>query len=123
MMMIKLKFLKLIKIIIIIIMYFMTMEHNGEAKENIFDEDANDEVEATPKTTVNARVVHAVRKFQTSYNNNVNKIAKKASQEKSSKNIDFFYLTTFTMVAEDTKPIEDEPLTFHEVWNHSSLKS
>ena len=38
-------------------------ESDDEAKENCFQEHANDKVEASPKTTVNMKVVHAMKKL------------------------------------------------------------
>ena len=52
---------------------------DDKAKENIFGEDANDEVKATPKTMVHAKAVQAMRKFEVLYNNDANKIAKEAA--------------------------------------------
>ena len=99
-------------------------ESDDKAKENFLDEHASHEVEATYKTTVDAEVVRAMKKFQASYNNDANKIIKKVAQEKSEKENLFFLLdlATIAMVTEDTKPTKDEPQTFNDVWNHSYLK-
>ena len=43
----------------------------------MFDEDINDEVESIPKTTINAKVVQAMKKLQASYNDNANKSSTK----------------------------------------------
>ena len=56
-------------------------------KENLFDEDINEEVEAASKTTMNEKMVWAMKKLQASYNNDANKIVKEAVQEKSVKRI------------------------------------
>ena len=37
-------------------------------KENFFDKDINDQVKASPKTTINAKVVWAMKKLQALYN-------------------------------------------------------
>ena len=37
----------------------------------------NEEVEANPKTTVNAKVVKAIKKLQALYNNDANKMSRK----------------------------------------------
>ena len=39
---------------------------DDKANKNLFDKDVNDQVEATPKITVNAKVVQAMKKFQAS---------------------------------------------------------
>ena len=55
-------------------------------KESFFDEDNNDQVISSYKTTVNAKVIWAMKKLQASYNNDVNKIIKEAMQDKVAKN-------------------------------------
>ena len=47
--------------------------------EKVFDEDINDEVREIPKTTINAKVVQAMKKLQALYNDNANKIVKQAT--------------------------------------------
>ena len=49
----------------------------------LFEEDLDDKVNVTPKTTINAKVVHTRKKFQASYNDNANKIVKQATKGKS----------------------------------------
>ena len=49
-------------------------------KENFFDEDINNQVIASPKTTVNAKVIQAMKKLRALYNNDANKIIKEAMQ-------------------------------------------
>ena len=53
---------------------------------HIFDEDINDQVIASFKTTVNAKVIWAMKKLQTLYNDDANKIIKEAKQVKVAKN-------------------------------------
>ena len=64
--------------------YDIVSDSNGdnELEENFFDEEINDEFEATTKTTINAKVVQAKKKLQALYNNDANKIVKEAAQEK-----------------------------------------
>ena len=52
-----------------------------------FDEDINDQVIALPQTTVNTKVIWAMKKLQASYNNDVNKIIKEVTQAKVSKKL------------------------------------
>ena len=49
--------------------------------KNFFDEDIDNKVEATPQTTINAKVVPAIKKLQALYNHNANKILKQAAKE------------------------------------------
>ena len=58
--------------------------------KNFFDEDIDDQVKATPKTTINAKVVQPMKKLQASYNNDANKIVKQATQKKNAiENLNF----------------------------------
>ena len=50
-----------------------------EDKENLFEEDINEEVKVTPKTTINAKMMQAMKQLQASYNNNANKIVEQAA--------------------------------------------
>ena len=50
--------------------------------DDLFIVDINEEVEATPKTTINAAVVQAMKQLQTSYNNDAKKIVEQAALEK-----------------------------------------
>ena len=54
---------------------------DNKAEENIFDDDIDEEVKATPKTTVNAKVVLVMKKLQASYNDDASKIVKQATKE------------------------------------------
>ena len=61
-----------------------TISHESEENlenenDNFFDEDINNQVEINPKTTVNAKVVQAMKKLQTLYNDNANKIVEQAA--------------------------------------------
>ena len=56
---------------------------------NFFDDYINDQVKASPQTTVHAKVVQAMKK-QASYNDDANKIIKQATHQKSAiKNLNF----------------------------------
>ena len=57
---------------------------DDKAKGNLFDKDTNEEVEATPKTIVNAKVVQAMKSCKS---HNANKIVKGAAQEKSAEDM------------------------------------
>ena len=80
-------------------------------KDNFFDEDINDQVKVSPQTTINAKVVWAMRKLQASYNEDANKIIKEATQDKNAiENLNF--LIDLVMVTSDTKPVPEKPMTF-----------
>ena len=85
--------------------------------ENIFDININIEVEVTPRTTTNVKLVLAMKKLQASYNNNANKIVKQAAQEKNT-NKNSIFLIDLAIVASDNKPSLDEPQMFKDAWNH-----
>ena len=55
-------------------------KYESNDKDNLFNEVVNEEVEATHKTTVNAKVVQAMKKLQAPYNKDANKIIKEAAQ-------------------------------------------
>ena len=52
-----------------------------------FDEDIDDQVKVAPQTTINTKVVQAMKKFQALYNDDENKIIEQATQEKSASKI------------------------------------
>ena len=55
-----------------------------------------------------------MRKLQASYNDNAKKIVKEAGQKKAKENLNFLIdLATIAMVAEDTKPMKNEPQAFN----------
>ena len=90
--------------------------------KNIFDDDINDEVEATTETTINAKVVLAMKKLQALYNDNANKFVEQTTKEKRAiKNLNF--LIDIAMVTNDTKPIPEEPQTFNEAWDQPNENS
>ena len=66
---------------------------NDEVNRNLFDKDNNDDIEVTPKTTVNTEVVQAMKKLQASYNKNANKLSKKRLKQILQKNIWICWLT------------------------------
>ena len=82
-------------------------------KEIFLNKDVNDKVKANPKTTMNAKVLCAMKKLLTSYNNDANKIIKAATQEKKcEENLNF--LINLAMVADNIKPTDDESKMFWE---------
>ena len=63
-----------------------------------------------------------MKKLQSLYNNDANKIIKEAAQEKKMRqNLNF--LTDLAMVAGDTKPTEDEHQTINKTRDHKILES
>ena len=54
-------------------------DSDDKSEENLFDVDISEEVEATPKISINAKMVQAMKKLQASYNNDANKILKQAA--------------------------------------------
>ena len=86
-------------------------------KDKLFDEDINDPVKVSPQTTVNTKVVWAMKKLKALYNEDANKIIKEATPDKIAiKNLNF--LIHLAMVTLDTKPVPEEPTTFAKAWNH-----
>ena len=75
-----------------------------------------------PKTTINAKVVCTMKKFQALYNNNANNIIKWAMKEKSAmENLNF--LIDLIMVTNDTKSVPEEHKTFNKAWDHPNENS
>ena len=70
-----------------------------------------EEIEVISKTTLNPKVVSAMKNLQALYNDDANMIVKQAAQEKATKESSNFLidLATITMVVEDTMPMENEP--------------
>ena len=80
--------------------------------ENVFDEDIDNEANMTLQTTINAKMVHAMKKLQALYDNSANKIINKAMQEKSAmENLNF--LINLAMVTNNIKSTHEEPKTFN----------
>ena len=90
-------------------------------KENLFDDDIEDQVKASPGTTVNAKVAQAMKKLQASYNDDANKIIKEAMQDKVIENLNF--LINLAMVTTDTMPVLEEPMTLNEAWDHPNANT
>ena len=86
-----------------------------------FDKDINDQVIASPKTAVNAKVVQAMKKLQASYNNDANKIIKEVTKVKVTKNLNF--LIDLAMVTTKNKQVPEEPVLFNEAWNNPNAVS
>ena len=66
---------------------YIVIDFNGNTdikngNKNCFDKDIDNEVEATPKTTINTKVVQAMKKLQALFNNSANKVIKQATQQK-----------------------------------------
>ena len=80
-------------------------------EENFFDKDINDQLIASPKTTINAKVIQAMNKLKASYNYNANKIIKDATQIKVSENLNF--LIDLALVTTKTMPVPEEPASFN----------
>ena len=90
--------------------------------DNFFDKYINDQMKVTLQTTINIKVVQAMKKLQALYNVNVNKIVKQGTKEKSAiENLNF--LIDLAMVTTDTKPVTEEPKTFVKAWNHPNANS
>ena len=93
-----------------------------ECEENLIDDDIEQEVKATPNTTINDKMVQAIKKLQASYSDDANKTVKQATQEKCViKNSNF--LINLARVSSNTNPSLDELKTFNEAWNHFSKES
>ena len=63
--------------------YDLSEEDFKNSKDNFFHKDVNAQVKISPQTAINAKVVWAMKKLQTSYNVDANKIIKQAMNEKS----------------------------------------
>ena len=58
---------------------------DDEVEESFFNEEITNEVEATPNTSINAKLIQVMKMLQASYNNDANKTVKEATQGKSVK--------------------------------------
>ena len=90
-------------------------------KKKIFNEDINEDVEATPKTIINAKVVGAMKNLQALYNADANKTVKQATEEKC--HLKFKFLNDLAMMTSDIKSKLEEPQMFNEAWNHPNEES
>ena len=90
-------------------------------KDNFLDEDIHDQVKIYPQTTVNSKVVQAMKKLQALYNEDANKNMEEATQDKAVKKFNF--LIDLAMVTIDTMPVPEEPTTFAKAWNHPNASS
>ena len=88
---------------------------------NFFDEDINNQVIASPKITVNTKVIQAMKKLPASHNNDANKIIKEVMQDKVIENLNF--LIHLAMVTTNSMLIPEEPTSFNEAWNHPCATS
>ena len=87
-------------------------ESDDKNDQNFLDEDVNDKIEVNPKTTINNKVVHAMKKLWALYNDDANEIIQQAAQEKSNiENMNF--LIDLAIVANNTKPTPEETLRFN----------
>ena len=64
---------------------FSNSECDQEAKENVFEEQVEDEIKMTPKTTPNPKVVLAIKNLHVLYNEDANKIVLSKLLKKYSK--------------------------------------
>ena len=87
------------------------LETNGE---NLFDEDVDNEVIASPKTMMNAKVIQAMKELQAYYKDDANKLVKEASNVKVSQNLNF--LIDLAMITNKSIPV-------HKAWNHPDMTS
>ena len=69
----------------------------------------------SPNTTIIAKVVHAIKKQQTFYNDGENKIVELA-MKKCHQNLNF--LIDQAMVVKDIKLTLKKPQTLNKAWNH-----
>ena len=92
------------------------------SKDNFFDNYVDGQVKISLQTTVNVKVVQAMKKLEASYNVDANNIIDQATNEKSViKNSNF--LIDLSMMTTNTKPVPEEPKTFSEAWNHPNPNS
>ena len=60
----------------------LTVTVTTKIKKTFFDEDIDKEVKASPKTTINAKVIHATKKLQAFYNYDAKKSSSKLRKKK-----------------------------------------
>ena len=72
-----------------------------------------------PKTPVNSKLIHALKKLQASYNNDANKIIEEGTNIKSTKNLNF--LIDLAIITTESSPVPDEPASFNEALNHPDV--
>ena len=102
------QFLQLIIIIFVNIVSDSNSDDIKNDNDNFFDEDIDNKVKATPHTTINAKVIRAMKKMQASYNDDAKKIVLQAAKEKSAvKNLNF--LIDLVMATNYTKPVPEQP--------------
>ena len=79
-------------------------------------------VKISPQTTVNTKVGQAMKKLQTLYNNNANKIVEQAMNKKGIiKNLKFFI--DLSLVTTNIESVPEEPKTFVKARNHPNPNS
>ena len=86
-------------------------ESNHDNEGNLFVEDFDMEVKAAPETTINTKVVCAIKNF------------KLHIIIMSTHNKIFNLMINLAMVASITKPTVDEPQKFNKAWNHPNIES
>ena len=64
-------------------------QSDDKDKKNIFEEQVNDEIKVTPKTTLNPKLICAMKTLKVLCNENAKKTVEQATQEKSAK--EFFF--------------------------------
>ena len=80
-------------------------------KKNLFAKVVDDKVIASPKTSINIKVIPAMKKLQALYNNDANKIIEDATHVKTSKNLNF--LIDLAMITIKFAPVPEEPASFN----------
>ena len=81
-------------------------------EENFFDEDADKQVIALHKPTINTKVIRAMKKLQASFNDDANKIIKEGTHVKTTENLNF--LIDLAMITTESVSVPEEPTSFHE---------
>ena len=77
---------------------------------DFFDKDINNQVEATPNTSINAKVVHTMKNLQVLSNDDTTKFSSKLLKKNAIKNLNF--LIDLAMVTNDIKLAPEKPQIF-----------
>ena len=95
--------------------------NNNESK-NVFDKDIDNEVKATHKTTIEAKVVWMMKSYKLHTMMMPKKSSSKLHKSKIPSKI-LIFLIDLTMVPNDIIPTIEEPQMFKEDWNHPNKDS
>ena len=106
--------------------YVSDDESETESDENEMDGDIHeDEVVPTRQTTVNTKVLRAMKKLSTSYNEDADKVIEQLSRNTNTEagrvngeNEISNFLMDIAMIAKGLPDISDEPKSFQEAYNH-----